>query len=94
MSVTAICGIPFTTTISGVWRDNRPSALVVARKATVGTATAVRIVDIFANDHDLAYVGPAIRKLIIDADAEYADFYCHGYNPDRLTGSGTASKAT
>jgi hypothetical protein len=76
----------------GTWRGNRPSALIVARKATVGTATAVRIVDLFANDHDLAYAGPAIQKLIINADAEYADFYCHGYNPGSLRAAGLVQK--
>ena len=76
----------------GTWRGNRPSALVVARNATVGTATAVRIVDLFANDQDLACVGPAIQQLIIDANAEYADFYCHGYNPESLLAAGLVQK--
>ena len=78
--------------VLGVWRDDRPLVLVVARKVTVGTVAAVRIVDMFAHDEDLVYAGPAIQKLILDADAEYADFYCHGYNPDGLLAAGLVRK--
>ncbi len=77
----------------GVWRNDRPAALIVARNASAGSATAVRIVDLFGHDDDLLYIGPAIDKLILDADAEYADLYCHGYNADNLRVAGLVKKS-
>jgi ribosomal protein S18 acetylase RimI-like enzyme len=77
----------------GVWRDGEPIALTVVRKVEAGSAVAVRIVDLFGRDEDLACIGPAVDRLIHEADAEYADFYGYGFRQESLAKAGLLLKA-
>ena len=77
----------------GVWREASPIALAVARKAEAASATAVRIVDLFGREEELACIGPAVDQLIREADAEYADFYGYGFGQESLARAGLLLKA-
>ena len=79
--------------LTGVWRKGMPIALVVSRRALVGSAAAVRIVDLFGEDEDLACIGPAVEEIIHESDAEYADFYCYGYSHGSLEAAGLLLKS-
>ena len=64
------------------------AALLVARKIPVLGTNVLRIVDCIGDAAFLPQLGRAIENLLVEAEAEYADFYSAGLAPEILTKAG------
>lgn len=59
--------------------DGRAAAVIAVRACRHDDAVALRVVDVLGNPAALVGCGPAFRCLLDEAEAEYIDFYCSGF---------------
>ena len=65
-----------------------PAGLLAVRVAEHGGRRALRIVDFLGSDDALASCGTALQLLLEETDAEYADIYNVGIDPELLKRAG------
>lgn len=71
-----------------IMKDTKEAdAVLVIRKVSVGDRHVLRIVDYMGDIHSLANVQKQLYELM-DADCEYIDFYCFGYDEEAILNAG------
>lgn len=67
--------------------ENEADAVLVMRKVSVGDRHVLRIVD-YMGDIDCLQKVQKQLYMLMDADCEYIDFYCYGYDPAAILAAG------
>jgi hypothetical protein len=72
----------YTYDVLGLRDGGRPIGLLAARVAEHDGCRALRIVDVLGAAEVLPRIGPAVQQRLEESDAEYADVYNAGIDPD------------
>jgi hypothetical protein len=70
------------------YRQDRLIGLTILRKVEVGRAKALRMVDLCSGASDLSFLASLLPRLMKEEDAEFVDFYCHGFDSDAVRSAG------
>ncbi|WP_432514947.1 hypothetical protein [Kineococcus sp. SYSU DK001] len=74
--------------VVAVGTPGRTPTLLVLRRVSVGTAAALRVVDVVGPTDGLSVSGRALLDLLEDSGAEYLDVQHHGLAHDHLAAAG------
>jgi len=74
--------------VSSLDVNGESRGVLATRVAEHDGRRALRIVDWCGDDSALAEAGSALERLLVEDDAEYADFWQHGIEPSYLTAAG------
>lgn len=74
--------------IFGIQKDDKPISFFIVREQRHMDKIVLRIVDYYGDDCGLYAMGWFIKSWLIDEKLEYADFYCFGYDEQKLKQSG------
>jgi len=72
----------------GVFDAETPVSFFITREQKCGDKSVIRIVDYYGNDNGIVAMGGFIKSMIVEKSIEYADFYCFGYNEEKLIEAG------
>jgi hypothetical protein len=69
----------YTYDLFSISREEEIQAVIVIRKASVGEASALRVVDYIGNPDALIGTRESFQEILRQHGAEYIDFYNHGF---------------
>lgn len=74
--------------VFGIFSYSTLQSILVARTVQMNGAAVLRIVDVYGNESNLAYISHFLRTIIVDLGYEYIDFVTFGLDDELLRSAG------